>query len=121
MINETQLRLHLIKLIEGKLTLDEFEDQFVSASWNMHQDSSTSAIALASAVELRLAEHSSGHLDEPGLRKELFGLVSGSIFNLASDIAGTMKSDSSIQFIDWVWQQSPAGPFADKRSEMVCG
>ncbi len=121
MIDEAQLRLHLIKLIEGKLTLDEFEDQFVSASWNMHQDSSTSATALASAVELRLAEHSSGHLSESELRKELSGLVSGSIINLASDITGTIKSDSSTQFIDWVWRQPSAGPFADRRPEVVCG
>ncbi len=71
MIEEGQLRSHLIKFIEGKLTLDEFEDQFVSASWNMHKDSSESAIALASAVGLCLAEHSSGHLSDSELLDEL--------------------------------------------------
>ena len=42
----------------------------VQRSWNMHRDSDETAQKLASAVELRLAEYSSGHLDEQSLRKE---------------------------------------------------
>src|SRR5207253_2856861 len=54
---------------------DQFEDWLVQRSWNMHADSTEAAQRLASAIELRLAEHSSGHLDEAALRQELLPLV----------------------------------------------
>ena len=74
---ESKLRADIIELVEGRLALDDFEDRFVAESWNMHQAASPSAIALASGVELRLAEYSSGHLSENDLLSELSKLVSG--------------------------------------------
>ncbi|MGB8989947.1 MAG: hypothetical protein WCC37_25345 [Candidatus Sulfotelmatobacter sp.] len=71
MIAENQIREKLGRYLRQELSLDQFEDWIAQQSWNMHKDSSESAQKLASAIELRLAEHSNGHLDEPILREEL--------------------------------------------------
>jgi len=71
MIAESQIREKLIKFLRNDISLDVFEDWLVQQSWNMHKDSDEAAQKLASAIELRLAEHSSGHLDDAALRDEL--------------------------------------------------
>ena len=79
MISESQIREKLGRYLRRDLSLDQFEDWLVQQSWNMHKDSSDPAQKLASAVELRLAEHSSGHMDEPALRDELRKFANPSI------------------------------------------
>lgn len=71
MIAENSIRDKLNRFLKNEFSLDQLEDWLVQRSWNMHLDSEESAQKLASAIELRLAEHSSGHLDEPALREEL--------------------------------------------------
>jgi len=71
MIAESEIREQLARFLAGEIPLDEFEDWFVQRSWDAHLDSEQSAQKLAYAVELRLAEHSSGHLSEQELRQEL--------------------------------------------------
>ncbi|HEY4904751.1 MAG TPA: hypothetical protein VIH89_14855 [Candidatus Sulfotelmatobacter sp.] len=71
MISESQIREKLGRYLRRDLSLDQFEDWIASQSWNMHKDSSDVAQKLASEIELRLAEHSSGHLSEASLRDEL--------------------------------------------------
>jgi hypothetical protein len=75
MIAESQIREQIGHYLRGDISMDVFEDWLVQRSWNMHKDSNEAAQKLASAVELRLAEHSSGHLDEQGLRDELRSFV----------------------------------------------
>ena len=75
MIAESQIREKLARYLSKQLPLEHFEDWLVERSWNMHQDSDERAQKLASAIELRLAEYSSGHLDEDALRDELRPLV----------------------------------------------
>ena len=75
MIAENQIREQLARYLRGELSRDQFEDWLVQRSWNMHRDSVEAAQKLAAAIELRLAEHSSGHLDEPSLRSELLPFV----------------------------------------------
>lgn len=71
MITENSIREKLGRFLRKDISLDQFEDWLAQSSWNMHMDSSEEAQKLASAIELRLAEHSSGHLDEKPLRDEL--------------------------------------------------
>lgn len=71
MIAESQIREQLGHYLRGDIPLDVFEDWLVQRSWNMHKDSDEAAQSLASKIELRLAEHSSGHLDENALHEEL--------------------------------------------------
>jgi hypothetical protein len=75
MISESKIREKLGHYLRGDLPLDQFEDWLVQNSWDMHKDSDEPSQKLASAVELRLAEYSSGHLDEGALRDELRQLV----------------------------------------------
>lgn len=75
MIAESQIREKLARFLSKQWSLDQFEDWIVDRSWNMHKDSDELAQKLVSAIELRLAEHSSGHLDECQLRDELRPLV----------------------------------------------
>ena len=71
MIIESQIRFWLARVITREVSLDAFEDWFVAQSWNMHEDSEEDAQRLVGAVELRLAEYSSGHLNEAELLEEL--------------------------------------------------
>lgn len=75
MIAESEIRNEVARLLLGEIPLDQFEDWFVERSWNAHLDSSVAAQRLAYAIDLRLAEHSSGHLSEEQLRRELRPLV----------------------------------------------
>jgi hypothetical protein len=83
MIAENQIREKLGRYLSGELSLDHFEDWLVERSWNMHKDSDESAQKLASAVELRLAEHSSGHLDDAALRDELRQLLNPKVVQIS--------------------------------------
>ncbi|MGH7744721.1 MAG: hypothetical protein ACREQ5_07900, partial [Candidatus Dormibacteria bacterium] len=75
MIADYAIREQIAYYLTGKLSLDQFEDWLVGKSWDMHRDSDGQSQKLASAVELRLAEYSSGHLDEKHLRDELIPYV----------------------------------------------
>ena len=71
MITHAEIAEHLNFLLDGAISLDDFEDWIAVRSWNMHADSSDESQKLAWAVELNLSEYSSGHLDEAELRGEL--------------------------------------------------
>src|ERR1700733_4156459 len=75
MIAESQIREKLGHYLSKEWSLAQFEDWLVQGSWNMHKDSGEQAQKLVSAIELRLAEHSSGHLNEKELRAELQAFV----------------------------------------------
>ena len=119
MIDETKLRMDLIQFIQGSLSLEEFEDRLVRMSWDMHRDSSASAVALASAIELRLAEHSSGHLSDEEMKTEFSILVSGATICPFVGLTEKIQADNDVQFIDWAWNQSPAMPSVDTSRGMV--
>jgi hypothetical protein len=87
MIAENQIREKLARYLSNELSLDHFEDWLVERSWNMHVDSDESAQKLASAIELRLAEYSSGHLDEVALRNELRQFVNNYTLRFSFDEA----------------------------------
>lgn len=71
MISESETRERLARYLANEISLDEFEDWLVQASWDAHLDSEQPAQRLAYAIELKLAEFSSGHLREEELREEL--------------------------------------------------
>ncbi len=82
MISESQIRERLGRYLQRGLSLDQFEDWIAEQSWNMHKDSSEEAQGLAAAIELRLVEHSSGHLDEEALRDDLRQFANPSVINV---------------------------------------
>lgn len=75
MILEPEIRRRLARALSGSANLDNFEDWLVQHSWNMHLDSSRSAQELVSAIELAFAEHSSDHISDQELRRQLLSLL----------------------------------------------
>ena len=69
------IRERLNALLSGSLLLDDFEDWLVSSSWNSLRDVDLELRQFVGAVELRLAEYSSGHLDERDLLDEFHALL----------------------------------------------
>ena len=67
----------------------------------MHLDSDPSALRLASAVELRLAEYSSGHLPVEQLKSELRSLLIPFETNVEKlSNKGRPESSTSIKIVD---------------------
>jgi hypothetical protein len=58
----SEIRSKIADWIQGNLSLEEFEDWFSVHTWNVYQWGSEDAVALVYQVELRLSEHSCGHL-----------------------------------------------------------
>jgi hypothetical protein len=65
------IRNHLIAYLAGGLSLYEFTDWFVGASWNIDLSVSPDAYDLAAGIELALSEASSGLLSPEELDEEL--------------------------------------------------
>lgn len=68
------LRERLADLVDGQLSLDEFDDWFAVNTWD-DSNVSLDARQLASRVELVLAEFTSGHWSWDEARLELTGLA----------------------------------------------
>src|SRR5437016_337091 len=65
------IRAQVAKFLARELDADQFEDWIVQNTWNIHQDPDESLQRLAYAIDAALAEYSSGHIDEPELRRKL--------------------------------------------------
>jgi hypothetical protein len=75
MITVDQIRSMLQQVTLSKISLDEFDEWFAKASWNMHQDSSPEAIQLVGKIELRLAQADNEEVADEVLVKHLNELV----------------------------------------------
>jgi hypothetical protein len=71
---ETTIRDQLVSYLTGDLSLDEFTAWLVGATWNIENVGEAGASQLAYAIELALAEHSSGLLSQDELRRDLLGM-----------------------------------------------
>jgi hypothetical protein len=71
MLSSSEIKKQIQQYLAQSIDLDQLEDWLVSASWNMHQHAPADAQEMASALELRFAEYSCGHLSESDLRHEL--------------------------------------------------
>ena len=96
MVTSDEVRNRLADAIEGQLSFDEFEDWLVQCSRNVHQSKDFDLQRLVFAIELPLAERSSGHLDDEGLLRELRTVLSVVPVNLETEAAPiAVKSGSS--------------------------
>lgn len=77
MENSLRLEIHerLVGYLAHETTLSEFEDWFVHATWDRVARETPETADLIGEIELRLAEYSSGHRTEAGLRQFLLPLV----------------------------------------------
>ena len=75
MLNAEEIRKRLASYISRETSLDEFEDWFVSSSWNVAQTSPPDAQKLVFEIESRLSEYSGNHISEDALRRALAQLI----------------------------------------------
>lgn len=111
MIGELEVRKELVKFLSNEISLDQFEDWLASKSWDMHKDSIASAQKLVSAIELRLAEYSSGHGELEALRAELVPYATEINIFVSYDMSPTFAigASSSVTIVPGV-AASPATP-----------
>lgn len=74
---ELLIRDWLARYLAGQISLGEFHDWFIPATWDLGATGDASARTLAHQVQLRLAEFSSGHWTEEELQRQLAPLVQG--------------------------------------------
>jgi hypothetical protein len=75
MVSVEELRAKVAAYLQGRTSLDEFDEWFSANTWNMHRDNDPEAQRIAGAIELLLAEHSSGHLTDSQLLVRLLPLA----------------------------------------------
>jgi hypothetical protein len=81
-----EIRARIAACVLREASLDDFEDWFVAATWNVQQTGSRELQNLVYTVEAKLAEHSGGHIDEPTLRKSLGEMVMEHATVIAFDV-----------------------------------
>lgn len=70
-MSENAIRERLASYLAGEIALDDLEDWIAQRTWNLHKFGNERCQKLAYAIESKLSEHSSGHLTDEGLRREL--------------------------------------------------
>jgi len=63
------IRSRLSRYVSGESSLEQFEDWFLPAAWNLTPDPDGEAYDLASELWLRLAEYDNGDWSEEELRR----------------------------------------------------
>lgn len=108
MLSASEIRNRLADaLFYGRM--EEFEDWFVRESWNVHQFGDLELQKLVYALELRLAEYSTGHLDESALHRELIPLLERGSLNIGAPAPSVLIQTGSSQttLIAPVWHTQP--------------
>jgi hypothetical protein len=102
MLAHEELRNQLVRFLNKELSLDDFEDWFVRASWNIHKNPDLLAQRLAYAIEVRLAERSNGNLPDEQLRQELLDLANRHLWNLFQSNNYQSGSSTDLRVTTWV-------------------
>jgi hypothetical protein len=72
---DLEIRDWLARYLDGDISLRQFREWFVPASWNVHQTGNVAAGDLVGEIGLRLAEFTSGHRSEEDVQSLLRPLV----------------------------------------------
>lgn len=94
---DLDIRGKLASYIVGEISLGEFEDWFVPASWNVSQSNNSNAVNLVYEIELWLSEYSDGHWNEQELKNNLKPLVIDYRVNVGSNLVVVMDSNAKVQ------------------------
>jgi hypothetical protein len=68
---ENRVRHEILRYVQHEITLASFEEWLVGATWSQLDPTDASLVHLVGAVELTLAEYSSGHWTEDEVRAHL--------------------------------------------------
>jgi len=96
---DNEIREKLADYLVGKISLEEFEDWFVSASWNIDQSKNQVAINMVYEIELWLSEYYNHFRSEDALKALLRPLVENYIIELSS---GKHFSSSAQVSLCWI-------------------
>ena len=113
-----QIREQIASYLAKGIDLDSFEDWITLNTWNIARSADLQSRQLAFAIELRLSEHSSGHLPEEQLRDELSAILSSRMAQVSIQTSSTQSSGSNVTVpaaVSFQWQ------FVDKLSEAASG
>src|SRR5687768_10744942 len=72
---DVAIREQLARYLRGEMSIAEFEDWFIPATWNVDQVGNDVARELTYEIQLRLAEFSYPHWTEAELKELLIPLV----------------------------------------------
>jgi len=75
MVNASKIRERVAEMLFGDISLEQFEDWFVPATWDAHKSGDPEAESLADEIEINLSEYTSGQLSPEQLRSRLAGAV----------------------------------------------
>jgi hypothetical protein len=75
MVSAIQIREQLRAWLEGRVPLHEFEDWFVSATWDAHKWTDREAELLADEIELNLSEYTDRVIGLQELKDRLYELA----------------------------------------------
>lgn len=100
MISASQIRERLAALLDGKVSLELFEDWFAQNTLNIHQSGSVAAEDLTFSVEESLSEYSSHHINEQELRDELVQILhSGTCVIESPQTVFRLRSSAPVRFV----------------------
>ncbi|MCA9880698.1 MAG: hypothetical protein KC442_23035 [Thermomicrobiales bacterium] len=85
------MRRHLVDYLDGRETLDEFTDWIVGAVWGVEQYGEPDAARLGYAIELAMAERTSGLLSREELDAELRALAPAAPEDIVSTPAPALR------------------------------
>src|SRR5215831_16530183 len=82
MISEYDLREKMAAVLANKLSIVAFARWIMSNSWDMHVDSSASAVSLASEIHALLAERDDFSLSDSDFLHELNNLYNNAVIHV---------------------------------------
>lgn len=94
MLSLPEIKTHIRQLLDGSLSIDQFDDWLTCESWNMHLSASKHVQQLVGTIELCLAERDLGHLREDEFRRELQGILRSTFAELTYLPVGDVDSES---------------------------
>lgn len=92
-IDDTAIRVQLDRYLNGRSTLDEFEDWFSPATWD-EAALTPEARELAGEIELRLSEFTSGHWSVAELHDHLYRALGHVVIRTRPSVATTASASS---------------------------
>lgn len=98
MVDALQIRQRLAEYLLGITSLQQFEDWFVPATWDIHKSNDPEVEVLTDEIESNLSEYTGGQLSQQDLQKAL------------SDLAQTQESHSPFFGIEVVSVGAPILP-----------
>lgn len=86
MVNAFEIRQRLAEYLQGIISLRQFEDWFVPATWDIHKSNDPESEALTDEIESNLSEYTGGQLSRHDLEKALSDLAQAQVGGQAPEV-----------------------------------